>query len=207
MGQSDDKRIILEAINEGIQYYEAGANEDCSQYFNEEPTGVETEQHEDEQQDQDRQSNVSSKKARGQRGQARKVEERHIIIAVKEDGEPFAPEAAATKFVSQCGWVVRDNVPISVQNWRKGKSDSKGTYVEESEKEMLWTTLLETFTLQITEAEQSKLKDWALKKMATQFQAFKNILYKKYVVKGLTPDFNKYTKLKDHCTAFMEYKT
>ena len=70
---------------------------------------------------------------------------------------------------------MRDNVSISVKNWRKGKEDSEGTYLQQSEKEMLWTTLLETFTLQITKAEQSKLKDWALKKMATQFQAFKNI--------------------------------
>jgi len=45
-------------------------------------------------------------------------EGRYIIEEVEPDGSPLAPAEAATKFVNSCGYVVRDNVPISLRTWR-----------------------------------------------------------------------------------------
>lgn len=43
------------------------------------------------------------------------------ITEVAETGEPIGPKNIANNFVSQCGAVVRDRMPISVREW-KGKA-------------------------------------------------------------------------------------
>uniref|UniRef100_I1PRB0 Uncharacterized protein n=1 Tax=Oryza glaberrima TaxID=4538 RepID=I1PRB0_ORYGL len=78
------------------------------------------------------------------------------------------------------------------------------SFVPESEKEMLWTTMLETFTLPT--GTENIVKQWTLKKMAEQFQSFKGDLYKKYILKGLTPNFDIFPKLRDHWDEFVAYK-
>jgi hypothetical protein len=42
------------------------------------------------------------------------------ITEVSELGQPVAPKKVKDKFVSQCGAIVRDNVPIKYREW-KGK--------------------------------------------------------------------------------------
>ena len=166
--------------------------------------------HEDEREEGGKQA--GSKRGRGQRGIAKKVEGRHIITEVDEDGRPVAPEDVATKFVHQCGWVVRDHVPISKQNWRTTRAENDSSmeneesYVADSQKDLLWTTLLDTFTLQIPQNLHARVKEWALKKMATQFQTFNTSMFNKYVLKELTPNFDAFPKLKDHWDAFVQYK-
>nr|ABA96726.1 transposon protein, putative, CACTA, En/Spm sub-class [Oryza sativa Japonica Group] len=73
------------------------------------------------------------------------------------------------------------------------------------EKEMLWTTMLETFTLPV--GTENIVKQWTLKKMVEQFQSFKGDLYKKYILKGLTPNFDVFSKLRDHWDELVAYKT
>jgi hypothetical protein len=52
-----------------------------------------------------------------------------------------------------------------------------------------------------------KVKEWALKKMAAQFQTFKKRLYNTYIKKNITPTFTRpLEKVKDHWDAFVEYK-
>jgi hypothetical protein len=80
-------------------------------------------------------------------------------------------------------------VPISIQYWYKPKA-AKGeleegaavNYVTKIMKDMLWESLIPHFTLPTTEtlelAEQQKekVREWALKKMAAQFNNHKKRL-------------------------------
>ena len=115
---------------------------------------------------------------------------RHTITSVADSGEPMMPAANARAFVHQCGIIVRDNVPISIQEWNKLKKDEGASYVSDRLKDWLWNKLISYFTLPVlqTESETEKLslkvKEWALKKMATQFNKFKNKLYQEYVANG-----------------------
>nr|ABA98740.2 transposon protein, putative, CACTA, En/Spm sub-class [Oryza sativa Japonica Group] len=152
------------------------------------------------------QPSVGQKRARGQRGAAKKLEGRHIITEVEEDGRPSAPAEAAKNYVRHSGWVVRDNVPVSTVYWRRTRArGDHESFVPDSEKEMLWTTMLETFTLPA--GREDKVKRWTLKKMAEQFQSFKGDLYQKYILKGQTPNFDTFPKLRDHWDEFVAYKT
>ncbi|KAK1625993.1 hypothetical protein QYE76_000308 [Lolium multiflorum] len=55
---------------------------------------------------------------------------------------------------------------------------------------------------------QRRVKKWALKKMAVQFNDYKKKLDNFFVKKNKTPDFNgPYEKIKDHWEAFVKYKT
>jgi hypothetical protein len=48
-------------------------------------------------------------------------------------------------YVSHCGAIVRDNVPISYREW-KGKEDNRHL-VPESVKNLLWDEILKHFTI------------------------------------------------------------
>jgi hypothetical protein len=72
--------------------------------------------------------------------------ERFKIEQIREDGELIAPVRHAKIFTRQCGVIVRDNVPITTQEWHKPKQDGV-SYVDDRTKEMLWTKLMVNFTL------------------------------------------------------------
>jgi hypothetical protein len=72
--------------------------------------------------------------------------ERFIIEEIGEDGEPIAPAAHVRKFVSQCGVLVRDNIPITTQEWKKTKMEGV-SYVDTRSKNTLFRKLLVNFTL------------------------------------------------------------
>nr|AAK53831.1 Unknown protein [Oryza sativa] len=220
MADRDEEQILYDTIAEGSSQYwnEEEGNEDPNQYLNEEGN-VERDAEGNQQGHVERdvegnqeeeasgsQPSVGQKRARGQRGVANKLEGRHIITEVEEDGHPSAPAEAAKNYVRHSGWVVRDNVPVSTVYWRRTRArGDHESFVPDSEKEMLWTTMLETFTLPA--GTEDKVKRWTLKKMAEQFQSFKGDLYKKYILKGQTPNFDTFPKLRDHWDEFVAYKT
>ena len=100
-------------------------------------------------------------------------------------GKPLEPRKNATKFKNQCGVIVRDQIPISVQEWKKpAKRDRAGvTFVDERAKDVLWNMLMEHFTLpdNLTDADLKKVGNYALKKMAIAFNTFKKNAWTKYV--------------------------
>nr|CAE01872.2 OSJNBb0028M18.5 [Oryza sativa Japonica Group] len=212
MADRDEEQILYDTIAEGSSQYwnEEEGNEDPNQYLNEEEN-VERDAEGNEDGNEEKEASGShpsagQKKAHGQRGAAKKIEGRHIITEVDEDGRPSAPAEAAKNFVRHSGWVVRDNVPVSKVYWRRTRArGDNDSFVSESEKEMLWTTMLETFTLPA--GTENIVKQWTLKKMAEQFQSFKGDLYKKYILKGLTPNFDVFPKLRGHWDEFVAYKT
>ena len=75
-------------------------------------------------------------------------DEKFEIIEIAPDGEPIEPIRTRKAFSAQCGVLVRDKIPISIQQWYKPKEeDPKVSYVNDMQKEDLWTQLKANFTL------------------------------------------------------------
>ena len=101
------------------------------------------------------------------RGPAKKLKEgvKYNIDAIKTNGEPLAPKNIANKCVRQCGVLLKDQLPISLQEWTEpSKKCPDLTFVDDRAKSMLWEKLMEHFTLpdQLTVADVEKVKDAAL---------------------------------------------
>ena len=140
-------------------------------------------------------------------------DEKFEIIEIAPDGEPIEPIRTKNAFSAQCGVFVRDKIPISIQQWYKPKEeDPKVSYVNDMQKEDLWTQLKANFTLPPEEdpekpVKEQLIKSCALKKMATLFRRWRKEL-KKFVDKEETPEFiGKYEKIRDHWPAFVTSTT
>ena len=80
-----------------------------------------------------------SRKAKRKRGSKKRMEGHTTITSLYPDGEPKSPKGAKTTVVNQCGYYVRENIPINFKLWKKSKAtDSDDYIVPEIEKEMLW---------------------------------------------------------------------
>ena len=116
-------------------------------------------------------------------------DEKFTITLIAEDGQPIEPKKAKDAFSAQCGAIVRESIPISVQQWnRPKKEDPQVSYVTDRQKEDLWKTLKANFTLP-SEHIEPLVKACALKKMADLFRSWKNELKSTFVDKGKTPEF------------------
>ena len=140
-------------------------------------------------------------------------DERFEIIAIARDGMPIEPIRTKEAFAAQFGVLVRDKIPISIQQLYKPKEeDPEVSYVNDMQKEDLWTQLKANFTLPPEEdpekpVKEQLIKSCALKKMASLFRRWRKEL-NKFVDKEETPEFiGKYEKIKDHWPAFVAHKT
>jgi hypothetical protein len=140
-------------------------------------------------------SSKSSTGSRTVRGPAKKLKDgiKYKIDAIKPNGKPLAPKKIADKFIRQCGVLVKEQLPISLQEWREPAKPRPGvTFVDDRQKLLLWETLMEHFTLpdHFTDADVEKVKNAALRKMAVAFNNHKNRVWDKYVKGGRkTPVF------------------
>ena len=98
-------------------------------------------------------STSSTKKTK--RGPAKEMSstERLIIEKLYRSGKPAWPIKTTTKFTSQCGVVVRDLVPISIQEWNEPAKENKDSqcgvsFVSEWFKEALFKKLMTHFHYQ-----------------------------------------------------------
>ena len=142
-------------------------------------------------------------------------DERFEITAIARDGKPIEPIRTRDAFRAQCGVLVRDKIPISIQQWLKPKKEDPEvptSYVSDMQKEDLWTTLKANLTLPPEEdpekpVKEELIKSHALKKMAELFRRWKNEL-KTFVDKEETPEFTgRFEKIRDQWPAFVAHKT
>jgi hypothetical protein len=96
------------------------------------------------------------------------MEGRTNITLLKEDGEPMVPKGVHRTLVNQCGYFIRENIPISYKLWKKTKvTDNDADIIPNTEKKMLWTEVKLHFNF--PEDKEGVLKDWVTKKMAIAF--------------------------------------
>jgi hypothetical protein len=104
---------------------------------------------------------------------------RYRIEVVGVDGEPKAPDDIAKKFVKQCRVLVRDYIPITIQEWNH-PSGGGVPYVGNIAKDKLFAKLMINFLLprpdvNPDEEERAKkellqrVKKFAIIKMAEAF--------------------------------------
>ncbi len=98
MADRDEEQILYDTIAEGSSQYwnKEEGNEDPNQYLNEERTVERDVEGNEEEEASGSQPSAGQKRARGQRGAAMKLEGRHIITEVDEDGRPSAPRVQRT---------------------------------------------------------------------------------------------------------------
>jgi hypothetical protein len=108
--------------------------------------------------------------------------------------------------------IVRDMIPITVQEWQEPKKAHLGaTFVNKRSMKDLWRKLMANFILPLEYSKMDddgheisggcerrrKVKQYALKKMGEAFRSFKKMLYVKYIMKEKTPVFEgAYEKLR-----------
>ena len=109
--------------------------------------------------------------------------------------------------------LVRDKIPISIQQWFKpATEDTEVSYVNDMQKNDLWTELKSNFTLLPEDNPENPIKEkliksFALKRMAELFRRWKKEL-NKFVENNETPEFKgRYEKIRDHWPAFVAHKT
>ena len=114
------------------------------------------------------------------------------------------PFGQRTHLLLSAGVLVRDKIPISIHQWYKPKKeDPEVSYVNDMQKNDLWTELKSNFTLPPEEdpdkpVKEQLIKCCALKKMATLFRRWRKEL-KKFVENNETPEFKgRYEKIRDH---------
>ena len=121
------------------------------------------------------------------------------------EGCPCAPEAVSTKFVTQCGVVVRTRIPITTRLWKSSNLEEQQHAVPPHQKEMLWTELKDMFTFP-DGVNEELVKQCALKKMALAFATFKKNLFSKYIKKDKEPDWNDLPQVKPYWEEFKQCK-
>ena len=129
-----------------------------------------------------------------------KYNQRYRIEEIDKDGQPIAPQEAKSKFIQQCGVVVRDYVLITFQEWKPIKGTPDSYVVGPVAKESLWKRLMKNFIFPEPEVAsdeeeepdedelkrrrdriEAKVKHFAEKKMAQGFCNWKKRLNDNFI--------------------------
>ena len=63
---------------------------------------------------------------------------KYNIDSIKASGEPLTPKNIANKWTRQCGVLVKDKLPISIQEWKEPKTKLPDvTWVDDRAKQKL----------------------------------------------------------------------
>ena len=101
-------------------------------------------------------------------------DEKYEIIAIAPDGQPIEPLRTKSAFVAQRGVLVRDKIPIGIQQWLKpATEDPEVSYVNDMQKNDLWTELKSNFTLPPEDDPEKPVKEQLIKSCALRrWQAY-----------------------------------
>jgi hypothetical protein len=108
-------------------------------------------------------------KSRRVRGPKKPLEGQFIILDFEESiGRPLGPHARA--FVAHLGYLVRDRILINACEWKEKKRAPHISFVSDRDKALVWRDVLMHFGLDTNDEELKKrVRDWSMKKKATQF--------------------------------------
>ena len=126
-------------------------------------------------------------------------DERFTITTIAPDGLPIEPLQTKDTFTALWNQPKKEELQVS--------------FVEDRQKDGLWTALKENFTLPAEEDPDKPVieplvKAHALKKMEGLFRSWKNELKSMYVDKNKTPEFTgRFEKIRDHWPEFVAHNT
>ena len=135
---------------------------------------------------------------------------------IVSSGQPEGPHAR--RYVNHCGAIVRERIPITSREWNYRKSAPNISYVTDVDKEALWTDITTRFSFQTDRYHEeitheqlvARVRKWTMEKMAEQFRGWKKDLFRDYVKKNITPDWNNVegpiTSQRPFWNEFVEYK-
>jgi len=126
------------------------------------------------------------------------LEGRYVISEFETAiGRPLGEHA--TKYVGHCGYLVKDQIPISAREWREKRGAPEISFLSNRDKELVWKAVTAVFSFDTKNEElKARIYDWTIKKMAVLFQNWKKTLYNKFVKKNEILNFNlkQYVKLR-----------
>jgi len=59
-------------------------------------------------------------------------------------GRPLGEHA--NKYVSHCGYLVRDQIPINAREWREKRGAPEISFVSDRDKKLVWKAVMDVFT-------------------------------------------------------------
>jgi hypothetical protein len=112
----------------------------------------------------------------GDRGLNMFPDKTYKISDVSPKGQPLAPEEALPKFQNALGFLVRDNLDITIRHWKDVLVDVKN---------QIWNKLLTRFVL--PRGSEELVKEYTMKQLAINFQNYRSEMNTKFAKKGLVP--------------------
>jgi hypothetical protein len=138
---------------------------------------------------------TQSDRKRGDRGLNKFPNKAYKISDVSSKGQPLAPEEALPKFQNALGFLVRDNLDITIQHWKDVSDDIKN---------QIWNKLLTRFVL--PQGSEELMKEYTMKQLAINFRNWRSEINTKFAKKGLDPT-KKYIISEDQWTVFLEQRS
>ena len=136
-----------------------------------------------------------SDRNRGDRGLNKFPDKTYKITDVSPNGQPLALEEALPKFRNALGFLVRDNLDITIQQWRDVSDDVKN---------QMWNKLVTRFVL--PGGSEELVKKYTMKQFAINFRNWRSEMNTKFAKKGLDPT-KKYKISAGQWAVFLEQRS
>jgi hypothetical protein len=136
-----------------------------------------------------------SDRNRGDRGLNKFPDKTYKIADVSPNGQPLAPEEALPKFWNALGFLVRDNLDITIRQWRDVSDDVKN---------QMWNKLITRFVL--PRGSEELVKKYTMKQFAINFRNWRSEMNTKFAKKDLDPT-KKYKISAGQWAVFLEQRS